>query len=184
MPSSSFRQPTKHRSNSSSIATHSQGLDTDQQREGKTISMQPPPARPPGHCWNALALVVQRPSGTAAAHMCCMVHARPTHYPWHLKGLSQALSHPAPTLDCAPSPVALGHSSPSNVLTFAGAISRMFPALPGTLPRTTIARRSMSTLSTCRLRTLRRTLPIWPAIFRPGKLRPGVVPGPVLPCSR
>lgn len=37
---------------------------------------------------------------------------------------------------------------------------------------------------TCRLRHFLRTAPMWPAILRPGKVRPGVVPGPVLPCSR
>jgi hypothetical protein len=37
---------------------------------------------------------------------------------------------------------------------------------------------------TCSALLFRRTLPMWPAIFRPGKVRPGVVPGPVEPCSR
>eukprot|EP00878_Enallax_costatus_P039184 GHUV01044739.1.p1 GENE.GHUV01044739.1~~GHUV01044739.1.p1 ORF type:complete len:123 (+),score=12.87 GHUV01044739.1:296-664(+) len=66
----------------------------------------------------------------------------------------QVATHP---LDPAYSLELLWHTLQDRAITvqqltptiFAGAISRMFPALPGTLPFTTMAPRSASTFSTC-----------------------------------
>ena len=52
----------------------------------------------------------------------------------------------------------------------------MRPWLPGTAPCIMIRPRSASVLTTSRFCTVTRWSPIWPAIFLPLKVLPGILP--------
>src|SRR6266542_477625 len=58
------------------------------------------------------------------------------------------------------------------------------PLGPGTAPRISTRLRSGSTLATSRLSTVTRSCPMWPAMRRPLKTRPGVAQAPTEPGER
>ena len=63
---------------------------------------------------------------------------------------------------------------PQDFALIAGRTITRPPFDPGTAPRINNRLRSLSTRTTTRFCTVRRTLPMWPAIFLPLKTRPGV----------